>query len=67
MPRRGSQMGPPCAAPESGASRSSLERKPRVLLQFLVPGQEALETMVVGAVSKGKSRGMGREAQGTQQ
>lgn len=67
MPRRGSQMGPPCAAPEFGASRSSLERKTQVLLQFLIPGQEALETMVLGAVNKRKSGGMGKEAQGTQQ
>lgn len=44
-----------------------MERKPRVLLQFLVPGKEALETKVLGAVSKGKRRGTGREAQGTRQ
>lgn len=53
--------------PEFGASSSSLERKPQVLLQLLVPGKEALETNVLGTVSKGKSKGTGREAQGSQQ
>lgn len=34
--------------------------------QVLVPGKEALENKILGAVTKGKSQGLGREAQGTQ-
>lgn len=43
------------------------KENPQVLLQLLVPGKEALETNVLGTVSKGNSKGTGREAQGSQQ
>lgn len=77
---RGSRRGSQTAVARLGHGTSSMyspracrfqqqvgKKNPQVLLQFLVPGTEALETKVLGAVSKGKSQGTGREAQGTQQ
>lgn len=64
MPERGSQTavarlghGTSMCSPQSlQVPVTGWKVNPRVLLQFLVPGREALETKVLGAVSKGKSR-----------
>lgn len=52
---------PSCPVPKVGAFCSSLARKPRALLQFFVPGQEALELVKEERV-KGTGRSKARSS-----